>query len=95
MIVLLALVALTGCQTTTVKTDKAAIQILISQIPDLPEYPRWPDVSWSFNGSDYCLDEAEVDSVLDYLENGIPTYEFEINRYKEQLKIVFDGILSL
>ena len=94
VIVLLALIVLTSCQTTA-KTDKAALQILISQIPDVPEVPSWPSVTWGFEDGKYYLTEPDVDKVLYYLENDLPRQEFEVKQYKEQLKMVIDGILSI
>lgn len=94
VIVLLALIALTGCR-TLVRTDKAALQVLVSQVPDLPDTPEWPSVTWSYSDGRYYLLEGDVDKVLDYLENQIPQYKFEIGQYEEQLQIVLDGILSI
>lgn len=91
--VLLVSVVSTGCQTT--RTDLEAREILVSKVPELPERPRWPNVSWSYDDGRYSLSEEDVDKVLDYLENGIPLYEFELGIYKEQLQVVLDGILAL
>ena len=84
----------TGCLTATV-SDGQAVRILVSQIPDLPDIPQWPDVRWSYESGKYCLDEEDADRVLDYLENGVPLYRFEIGQYEEQLRIILDGILSI
>lgn len=93
MTVLPASLVLTGCQTT--RSDLEAREILVSKVPELPGRPRWPDVSWSYDGGRYSLSEEDVDKVLDYLENGIPLYEFELGIYEEQLQVVLDGILAL
>lgn len=94
VIVLLALTVSTGCLTAA-RVDSPFTEIMISQIPDLPDFPEWPDVSWAYENGKYYLTETDVDKVLDYLENGVPRYGFEIKQYKEQLRIVLDGISSM
>ena len=94
MTVLLALLASTGCRTAT-GPDSAAIGILVSQMPELPDIPVWPDVTWTFEDGLYCLDEHDADMVLDYLENRMPMYRFEMESYGEQMQAVKDGLCSL
>ncbi len=91
---LLALIVLTGCRTATAADDEA-LGILVGQIPDLPEIPAWPEVNWSYENGKYCLVEEDVDKVLDYLENRMPLYRFEMEQFGEQLRIVLDGISSI
>ena len=76
-------------------TDRAAREILVSRISEMPEIPQWPDVRWFFEDGKYCLTETDVDLVLDYLENEMPRYRFEVRQYEEQLRIVLDGIMSI
>ena len=94
MILTLVLIVLTGCQTLT-RADNTFQEILISEVPDLPAYPQWPDVTWSYEDGKYYLNEADVDKVLDYLENSIPLHRFELEQYQEQLQIIFDGLKSI
>lgn len=94
MTVLLALIVLTGCRTATA-ADDATLAILVGQIPDLPDIPAWPEVIWSYEDGKYCLVEEDVDKVLDYLENRMPLYRFEMEQFGEQLRIVLDGISSI
>ena len=94
MTVLLALLASTGCRTAT-GPDSSAIGILVSQMPGLPEIPEWPEVTWTFEDGLYCLDEHDADKVLDYLENRMPMYRFEMESYGEQMQAVKDGLCSL
>ena len=91
---LLASSVSTGCR-TSVQTDRTALEIIASEIPDLPKIPEWPDVCWSYCEGMYCLIEEDVDRVLDYLENSIPLYRFEMENYERELRIVLDGMLSI
>ena len=91
---LLASSVSTGCRTVSA-TDRKAIGILASEVPDLPEMPEWPDVRWSYQDGMYCLSEEDVDRILDYLENSMPLYRFEMENYERQLRIVLDGMLSI
>lgn len=88
---LLVLTASTGCRTVA-GTDSAYREILVSMAPELPNLPVWPEVSWSFKDGLYCLSEEDVDKVLDYLENSIPTYLFELERYRYELDSVLDAM---
>ena len=95
MIVLLVLTGLTSCQTAQVRTDSTAIEILIAEIPEVPTLPSWPSVYWAYEDGKYYLNEEDVDKVLDYLENQIPLYQFEVTKFEEQLGIVLDGLRAL
>lgn len=61
-------------------------------VPELPELPKWPKLHWEFRDGFYCLDEADVDKVLDYWENRIPLYRSEIEIYKQKMKIILDHL---
>ena len=95
MIVLLVSIGLTSCQTAQVKTDNTAIEILIAEIPEVPTLPSWPSVYWAYEDGKYYLNEEDIDKVLDYLENQIPLYQFEVTQFEEQLGIVLDGLKKL
>ena len=89
--VTLVLVALISCRTVT-KTDSTYTEILISEIPNHPVLPSWPCVTWKYEDGRYSLSEEDVDKVLNYLENEIPLYTFEVEQYEEQLQIVLDAL---
>lgn len=93
-IVLLALIVLIGCQ-TPIRSDNTAKQILVNEIPTLPSIPSWPNVSWFYEDGKYSLNESDVDKVLNYLENEMPLYEFEINRFEEDVLIIINGLLAI
>ena len=91
MTVLLVLSVSTACRTVQ-KSDAAYIEILVSEIPDHPVLPSWPSVTWEYRDGRYSLGEEDVDKVLNYLENEIPMYKFEVEQYQEQLNIVLDAL---
>ena len=84
----------TGCRTVSA-TDRTAIGILASKVPDLPEIPEWPNIHWLYRDGMYGMSEEDADKVLDYLENSMPLYRFEMENYERQLRIVLDGMLSI
>ena len=90
MTVTLVLVALISCRTVT--TDSTYTEILISEIPEHPVIPAWPCVTWEYEDGRYSLSEEDVDKVLNYLENEIPFYAFEVEQYEAQLQIVLDAL---
>jgi len=92
--VLLASIVSIGCQSVT-RTDQIAREILVEYMPEPPTLPVWPDVMWEYADGRYSLCEEDVDKVLDYLENKVPLYSFEMERYEEQVRMVLDGILAL
>ncbi len=94
MTVTLALTALTGCQTKA-QSDSTYTEILISEIPQHPTLPSWPCVTWEYEDGRYSLSEEDADKVLSYLENDIPLYRFEVERYEKQLQIVLEGLKAL
>ena len=68
---------------------------IANEIPTLPPIPSWPNVSWSYEDGKYSLNEEDVDKVLNYLENEMPLYEFEINRFEEEISIIINGLLEI
>ena len=90
MTVTLVLVALISCR--TVRTDSTYTDILISEIPEHPVIPEWPCVTWKYEDGRYSLSEEDVDRVLNYLENEIPLYTFEVEQYEAELQIVLDAL---
>lgn len=94
VIPLLALTVSTGCRTPgSQETPKEEVKpIIVGMIPDLPELPDWPDLEWHYIDGWYCIDEADADQLLDYWENLIPEYLWEIEQYKKKLAVVITAI---
>ena len=58
-------------------------------IPTLPEYPEFPVLEWEYEESGrYSLSESDADKFLDYMENDIPQYLWEIEQYEKKMEVV-------
>ena len=68
-------------------------EILIGMIPDLPEPPSFPELQWMLeeNGR-YSISEEDADRLLNYRDNELPLYRFEIERYQRELDILKNTI---
>ena len=81
--------ALTSCTSIEdVTPSNDAIQILLDMIPPLPEVPPLPPMTWTFEKGLYCVSETDVDKLLDYGENKLPRFRWELEQYKKQLEII-------
>lgn len=54
--------------------------------------PAWPQLQWEFRDGYYCLTESDIDKVLDYWENQIPEYRYEMELYQKKLQIILDAL---
>ena len=89
----LVLSVLTSCTTTEV-TDQSDLfrDTLISMIPKLPEVPTLPQLTWTYNDGMYCLDEDSVNKLLDYGENTLPLFRWEMEQYQRKLEIIVQSL---
>lgn len=62
-------------------------------VPELPEVPEFPVLHWSYSDGLYSIGEEGVDNLLDYGENLIPRFRWELEQYKEQLDIVLSALV--
>lgn len=65
---------------------------MLSMIPALPEIPDFPQLTWAYENGKYCLDEENVDRLLDYGENEMPFYRWEMQQYKRKLEAVLQAL---
>ncbi len=90
---LLVLTVLTGCTTTSVTKEQNTFkETLLSMIPALPEVPALPQLTWTYQDGLYCLDEQNVDKLLDYGENTLPRFRWELDQYRRKLDSVLQAI---
>lgn len=92
---ILVLTGSTGCMTTEVQPKQEDIytQVLLNMIPELPKVPDFPVLSWSYSDGLYSISEEDVDRLLDYGENRIPRFRWELEQYSKSLGIIL-GHLS-
>ena len=89
-LVLTALISCTSTEPVTVETTKN--EILVNLIPDLPELPAFPELHWTYNEGLYCISESDVDRLLDYAENKLPIYRYEMELYGKQLDVILEAL---
>lgn len=93
MTALIVLTALTGCTTTNVTEDNTTFkETLLSMIPDLPDVPSLPALSWTYQEGLYCLDEQNVDMLLDYGENTLPHFRWELEQYQRKMNTILQSL---
>ena len=61
-------------------------------IPVLPEVPSLPELTWSFKDGLYCLDEQDVDKLLNYGENTLPYFRWELEQYQRKLDVILQSL---
>lgn len=54
----------------------------------MPELPSLPTLNWSYQSGLYCLSESDVDKLLDYGENDIPYYKYQLQIWKDKLDVI-------
>lgn len=86
------LAASTGCKSTRAEAQIDTSGIIKNMAPELPELPAWPSLSWIYQDGLYCLTEEDVDKILDYRENKIPTYLYEMDIYKSKIEMVLEHL---
>lgn len=64
-------------------------------IPDLPVLPSFPELHWELeeNGR-YSISEEDADRLLDYRDNELPLYQFEIKRYQRELRVITESLFQ-
>lgn len=60
--------------------------------PEIPELPAWPQLAWTYRDGLYCLTEEDVDKILDYRENKIPAYLYEMEIYKAKIEMILEHL---
>ena len=90
---LLVLTVLTSCTTTEVVQDSDLFRdTLVSMIPALPDVPSLPQLEWHYLNDMYCLDETNVNRLLDFGENILPRFRLELSQYQKKLDSVIQSL---
>lgn len=79
---------LTSCSTVKAKPDFDNSEILKGFIEEMPELPALPSLNWTYRDGLYCLSEADVDKLLNYGENDIPSYKYQMDLWKAKLDVI-------
>lgn len=93
MILLPALSVLTSCTATkTIAEDNTFNEIIVGMFPSLPELPAFPALEWEYSDGRYSIGEEDADKLLDYGENGIPLYRYEIKVYEASIEAIKEAL---
>lgn len=90
----LVLTGSTGCRTTEPQPvqDNTYTEVLLGMIPELPEVPAFPTLHWTYSDGLYSIDEEDVDKLLDYGENRLPRFRWELEQYERSLSVVLSAM---
>lgn len=61
---------------------------MLDMVPELPVVPDFPVLHWSYSNGLYSIGEEDVDRLLDYGENRIPRFRWELEQYRKKLEMV-------
>ena len=93
MILILALIGLISCTTTDVTDEQKVFkETLLTMVPILPEVPSFPELNWTYQNGLYCLDESNVDRLLNYGENTLPYFRWELKQYQRKLDVILHSL---
>ncbi len=84
----------TSCTSTepVVEENTNYHETLLSLLPSLPEVPAFPELHWNYTDGMYWIDENGVDILLDYEENTLPHFRWELEQYQNKLETVLDAL---
>lgn len=86
------LVSMTGCRSSEQTAEGTAYQdALRNMVPALPEVPSFPALDWQYRDGMYCLTENDVDLFLDYRENALPIYIWEMQQYRKKMDAILES----
>lgn len=94
----LALIVLTmaGCKTTKeivpVDPGEDYREAVAALLPDPPVIPEFPQLKWAYSEGRYSIDEADVDKLLDFRDNALPQYRYEVEVYTAQVDAIIKGL---
>lgn len=83
----------TSCTSTepVVEETTSYHETLLSLLPSVPEVPTFPELHWNYTDGMYWIDEHDVDILLDYGENILPTFKWELQQYQRKLDAVISA----
>ena len=85
------LIVSTGCLTGSETSDDYK-SIVIGMVPELPKHPELPVLSWEYKDGRYSISADDADLYLDYGENQIPLYLYQMEIYRKKMDILLDAL---
>ena len=85
----------TACLTTRAARagDEGYKGIMANLVPERPTLPRFPSLSWEIeeNGR-FSITREDADRLLDYRDNLLPLYEWEMEKWTDKQRAVLECI---
>ena len=92
MLILVLSVLITSCRSSEqIDEDSSYQDALRNMVPALPVVPELPVLNWQYKDGLYCLSETDVDLFLDYKENTLPRFKWEMDQYRKKLDAVLEA----
>ncbi len=92
MLILVLSVLTTSCRSSEQVVEDTAYQdALRNMVPALPDVPELPILNWQYKDGLYCVSETDVDLFLDYKENTLPRFRWEMDQYRRKLETVLEA----
>ena len=92
MLILVLSVLTTSCRSSEQIVEDASYQAALrNMVPALPDVPELPVLNWQYKDGLYCLSESDVDLFLDYKENTLPLFKWEMDQYRRKLETVLEA----
>lgn len=87
------MLASTGCTTTPIAAPVETYRdILIGMVVEAPSLPPFPELGWSYQDGMYCIGESDADKLLDYGENALPLFRYELDQYTRQVHTILEAL---
>lgn len=61
-------------------------------VPETPTIPPFPTLHWSYDNEKYCINENDADKLLDYGENKMPLFIYQLDQYTRQIQLIFKAL---
>lgn len=61
-------------------------------MPEIPEIPTFPTLQWTSCDGRYCISEEDADRLLDYGENALPKFKFQLGQYERQAELILAAL---
>jgi len=90
---MIALIVLTSCTTVPKANDDSLFtKVLTEMAPTLPSLPDFPQLRWSTDGTNYCIVELDADKLLNYGENELPLFRYQLEQYEKQINLILKAL---
>ena len=61
-------------------------------VPEVPTIPPFPTLQWSYENEKYCINENDADKLLDYGENGLVNFRYELEQFERHMRLILEAL---